>query len=404
MSFEYKEEYRWLTNICLNITDACNYQCRYCFVAQQPHYMSFQVAKDAVDFIVDNLKHKPDKRGFINYFGGEPTLLWNEIIVPLTNYIKENNFPIDLGMTTNGSLLNQERINFLKDNNINILLSMDGDRETQLYNRPCAVGDSFELTSKNIPAILEAFPNTTFRATIYAPTADKTFENYIYAVKQGFKSVFFIPDVRHTWAKEQIEVLKQELAKIYSFMSWCFNNNLYPVHFSAIDNMFRSVLNHDILALSSNDIDQEINIYRCGLGTGMGSISYDGKIYGCQEQDSQGKNSIFYIGNIYSGINREKHTKLLELYQNNTKRICEDYKLCENCPLRSMCLNDGCPSSSYDLFENFFKETKTLCLWRQWMFNNCTLLMKEMVNKNNPLFKNYLNEQCKYKNFFKEGY
>lgn len=30
--FEYKEEYGWLANICLNVTDACNLACRYCFV------------------------------------------------------------------------------------------------------------------------------------------------------------------------------------------------------------------------------------------------------------------------------------------------------------------------------------------------------------------------------------
>ena len=31
-NFIYKEEYKYLTNVCLNLTDACNLACRYCFV------------------------------------------------------------------------------------------------------------------------------------------------------------------------------------------------------------------------------------------------------------------------------------------------------------------------------------------------------------------------------------
>ena len=59
--FEYKEEYGWLTNICLNVTDACNLACRYCFVEQHPHYMTLDVAKQAVHFILDNLEKKNKK-------------------------------------------------------------------------------------------------------------------------------------------------------------------------------------------------------------------------------------------------------------------------------------------------------------------------------------------------------
>lgn len=142
MEFEYKEEYAWLTNICLNVTDACNLACRYCFVEQHPHYMTYEIAEKAVYFILENLKKKnkkfgTDEKAYITYFGGEPTLMWDEIIVPLTIWIRKNNFPINLSITTNGTLLNKERIDFLKNNNVPILLSIDGAEETQNYNRPC---------------------------------------------------------------------------------------------------------------------------------------------------------------------------------------------------------------------------------------------------------------------------
>ena len=227
-------------------------------------------------------KYNSQERGTINFFGGEPTLLWNEIIVPVTNYIKENNFPIDIGMTTNGTLLNKERIDFLKDNNIQLLLSMDGDKETQDFNRPCANGESsFDKINKIIPDLLEAFPNITFRSTIYAPTVENTFKNYLFAIEKGFKNIFLMPDARHFWSEEEKEKLLQEIDKIFIYNEICFSKNILPINFSTINNMMKEL----ILFFSDKKIELEIsrNIYRCGLGTINGSIGFDGSIYGCQE-------------------------------------------------------------------------------------------------------------------------
>ena len=119
MSFEYLNEYKYPTRVCLNLTDSCNLACKYCFVEQNPHYMTYELAKFAVDFIMQNhaIKGLANKeKCFLNYFGGEPTLMWDTILVPLTNYIRSNNLPINLAMTTNGTLLNEERIKFLKEN------------------------------------------------------------------------------------------------------------------------------------------------------------------------------------------------------------------------------------------------------------------------------------------------
>lgn len=401
MDFEYKEEYKYLTNICLNLTDACNCECKYCFVEQQPHYMTYEVAQAAVDFIVENLKKKNEERGHITYFGGEPTIMWDEIIVPLTNYIKENNLPIDLGITTNGTLLNEERIKFLYDNNITPLLSIDGDRETQEFNRPCRTGNSFDLVMENIPILLKYFPNTTFRGTIYAPTAKNTFQNYLFAVKLGFKKVFFIPDVRHPWTIEQMNSLQQEIHKIFSYMDFCFSNGFKPISFSIIDDMFQTMLKKDleIYLNKSREINISRKIYRCGLGITQGSIGYDGSIYSCQEQDSKKINNIFYLGNIFkNGIDIKLHKKLLETYSAKSITYCENKELCDNCPLRRVCVGFNCPSSTYDLFQNFFTSTEINCYWYRWIYEDCVVLNNKLVQQNNLLFKFYLDEQCEFKN------
>ena len=170
--FEYKEEYAWPSKACLNVTDACNLACKYCFVEQNPHYMTLETAKDATHYLLENLekrnkKFNKNERARITFFGGEPMLLYDEIIVPLVNYIRENNLPVDFGMTTNGTLLNEERIKFFRKNKFDLLLSIDGAKTTQDLNRPCKNGkSSFDLIIPNIPYLLEKYPNITFRSTI----------------------------------------------------------------------------------------------------------------------------------------------------------------------------------------------------------------------------------------------
>lgn len=353
--------------------------------------MTLDIAKQAVHFILDNLEKKNKKfnrndRASITYFGGEPTLMWNEIIVPLTNYIKENNFPIDLNITTNGTLLNKERINFLKDNSIFPLLSMDGDEKTQNYNRPCQKlkENSFDLIKNNIPILLEAFPNITFRATVYAPTIQETFNNYIFAVEQGFNNIFLAPDIRHKWTKKQIKIMEQELDKIFMFMIKCYENNIEPIGFSTIDRMFKALIQ---LTQGEKELNISRSCQRCGLGITSGSIGYDGSIYGCQEQVSK-KNNIFYIGNLSQNIDPYLHSILLSEYTQREKTISNNLEKCNKCSLRKICLGWTCPSTSWDLFQNFHIDDEVACAWREKILANCFMLFS--ILKDNKTFQCYL--------------
>ena len=414
-NFEYREQYRYLTNICLNLTDSCNFACKYCFVEQNPHFMTYDIAQKSVDFIIDNYQkkqelfpHEKHPKPSITYFGGEPTLLWDEIIVPLTQYITANHLPVSLNMTTNGSLLNEDRITFLKNNNIHLLLSMDGNEQTQCFNRPCRDHEknSFELTSKNISAILAAFPQTTFRATIYAPTVEHTFENYLYAIQQGFQNVYFLPDVRHSWTEEQIEILHKELNKIYCYIDFCFSHNVIPPRFSMIEKMYSEILKRDVKVYCDTfNPSRNINhkVIRCGLGTTLGSIGYDGKIYGCQEQTSQGTESFFYIGDITkNGIDPVEHKRLLAAFNKQQENYCIDKNLCNNCLYQDFCKNINCPSTSYDLYQDFFISPVVSCLYHTWILNNNLILMKKYTKQNNLTFKSYLDNYCGFKSVFKE--
>lgn len=377
--------------------------------------MTLETAIDAVEWLHKNLEikrknnwtnhlQKHGERATINFFGGEPTLLWDKIIVPLTEYI-ENKYPNDfiLGMTTNGTLLDENKIKFLKEHNFQLLLSIDGDKITQDYNRPCKnhQKSSFDLITKNVPLLLENFPYLTFRATIYQDTVDQMFNNYIYAQSLGFKRIFFAPNEREKWTKENIDKLSVEIQKIFYYTLLNFQAGYKPfIYFENMAKAFNLVKQMDIETIYPLKKKKTMNICnRCGLGTIYGSIGYDGTIYGCQEQDSKNNaNNLFNLGNIYTGgINKKKHKKLLKKFFNKKSSFCEDKKLCATCIIKNQCNNLICPSTAMDIFNNFYQKTEIRCIYEQLLVQNACALMQILTNENNLLFKDYLYTLYKWK-------
>lgn len=409
----YPEYGKYIYSACFNLTDACNLKCRYCFVEQHPHFMTLDVAKKGVEFLINNLDYliehnrvKKDEQASIIYFGGEPTILFDEIIIPLTEWAVET-YPnrVNFNMTTNGTLLNQERINFMKKYNIIPLLSIDGAPETQNFNRPCQNESlaSFDLVAKNIPYLLETFPYTTFRSTISQEKVDKVYENYLFAAAAGFKNIFMIPNSRNRWTTGQIVELDRQYQKIYEHMLNDFRNNKLPmIRCRPIEDSFVHVLQHDLMVRDNLSLwkDQRRSIARCGLGTTGCSIGYDGTIYGCQEQTSQSSSNLFNIGNIYDGIDIERHKKLLNEYGKPTTILCEDEKLCDSCELRNICLSYACPSTSWTLYNNTNTNGISFCMWLRIMYHYAAELMNILTTENNLTFKYFLDEMCEFDQYF----
>lgn len=401
---KYEERYKYPYRAVLNITDDCVSRCSYCFVNQNPHYMTFETAKKAVDFVYknylyckeNNLLGSEDKAG-IYFFGGEPTMLWNEIIVPILEYIEKTyggkNFR--LGITTSGMLLNKQRLDLLKQYNVKILLSCDGDEFTQNHNRPLKNSNmsSFEVIDKIIPELLERFPDACMRATIYGDTVDRLYENFMYAIKKGFKSCFFACDARNTvWDETKKSILEEQINKIsYYILSERLSNGVSPIHFTNLEEKYQMIVNNDL------NIKVDI-INRCGLGTtGNVAINYLGYILSCQEQVTGENNHWSYIGNIDEGIDEEKHKKLLEIYSHELKK--SEFADCNECKIKKMC-RGGCPSTQKDLFNSFKKVSDIQCYYDNLLLNNAIVSMNLLVENNNKDFieqltKNMLGKENK---------
>lgn len=169
----------------------------------------------------------------------------------------------------------------------------------------------------------------------------------------------------------------------------------YPINCTLIDDIYRSILAHD-LQIFYNDYEQletERRVFRCGLGTTSASVAYNGNIFACQEQDSRDTGDYFYIGDIFNGIDIEKHKKILNDYNKKTVLISSNKELCKSCPARLTCINDICPSTSHDMFNEFFIKPEIDCIFHRALFENALSSMKILVDEaQNKNFKSYLDE------------
>src|SRR5208337_3377046 len=98
--------------------------------------MSEETACRAVDWLIANSKNT--EKVSICFFGGEPLLnfpVMKKTVAYSKEKAAEKGKQVTFSITTNGSLLNDEIISFLKNEKINPLISFDGPPEYQNRQR-----------------------------------------------------------------------------------------------------------------------------------------------------------------------------------------------------------------------------------------------------------------------------
>lgn len=370
-----------ITSAFFILTNQCNLKCPYCFVNQNVEKMPFNIALDATKFLIRNSKdigYTPN----ITFFGGEPLLEWDSVIVPLTKYIREEyKEPFNLSITSNCILMTEDKLRFMKENNIGLLFSIDGDKETQDINRPFHSGKgSFDMLIDKIPMILKYYPNMTFRATIHKPTAHLTFDNMKFAIQQGYNNMFFIPNVFDDWSEDDKDILRWQVSM---FGDYFIKNARYGkiIHLNNLDRIFPLIT--EINEAYKNKSGRPLIKHKCGLGTGAGaSISPDGKIYACQEMVTN--DSTFLIGDIYNGENQEKRKQLASMF--NSQKV---YGLnnCVGCKLDKVC-DGACVANNYLWSKDLNRIPDMYCYWQQILLDEAIRICNILGSERNELFKN----------------
>ncbi len=121
-----------LKALCLHVAHDCNLSCEYCFASKgsycsERRLMPEEVAFKAMEYLAQNSGNR--KNIEVDFFGGEPLINF-EVIKKAVDYGKElekrYNKKFYFTITTNGTLLDREKISYINENMDNVVISLDG--------------------------------------------------------------------------------------------------------------------------------------------------------------------------------------------------------------------------------------------------------------------------------------
>lgn len=171
-----------LSSIILQVTQQCNLRCSYCAYSGAYHNrthnsarMNFETAKRAIDFFL--ARAHESGRVHVGFYGGEP-LLEFDLIKRCVAYVKEavEGREITFGITTNATLLNDEKIQFLAENDVQLTISIDGSKQEHDACRVFPDGSgSFDIVMRSIRRVKELYPDYASRmmiSTVVSPKSD----------------------------------------------------------------------------------------------------------------------------------------------------------------------------------------------------------------------------------------
>lgn len=148
----------------LELTSGCNLNCSYCPVAgkyttsdNSNFEMSPDLCRRSLEFFLENSQNSIDP--FISFYGGEPLTRF-QLIRDTIEYVRsgDDGLRYGFGLTTNGTLLNQEIIEFFVDHNVILNISLDGPEYiNDRYRTTLGGSGSFHTIIKNLEFLNENY-------------------------------------------------------------------------------------------------------------------------------------------------------------------------------------------------------------------------------------------------------
>lgn len=337
--------------LCLHVAHDCNLRCKYCFADTGEFHghrsiMSFEVGKKAIDFVINNSGNR--KNIEIDYFGGEPLMNF-EVVKQITEYAKEqgkiHNKNFRFTITTNGILLNDEIKQYINENMSNVVLSLDGTKETNDRVR-------FRVDkSGSYDAIVPKFVDLANSRNQMDYYTRGTFTAY---------NLDFAKDVLHLADLGFKQTSVEPVVAPYS-EDYALREEHIPTVFEQYDILAKEYIKRRREGNGFNffhfmvDLEQGPCVIKrlsgCGSGHEYLAVTPEGDIYPCHQFVG---NTKFLMGNVFDGTISEEIKMMFEDSNVYTKPECSE------CFAKFYC-SGGCPANAYNFNNDINKPYKLAC-------------------------------------------
>jgi len=306
--------------------------------------MSWEVAKAAIDYILDHEEEMIEESVIWDFIGGEP-FLEIDLIDKICDYLKVEMFrrhhhwfnSYRFSFSTNGINYGSEKVQrFIKKNreHLSIGITIDGTKRKHDLNRiwktqkmeqgiiptPEEEKGSYEDVVKNIPLWQEQFPGAGTKVTISSADIPYIKESVLHLYSLGIHEVNINCVFEDVW-KEGDELLFEE--QLTELADAIINGEYYRDYTCSFFSEHMG-----------KPMDCQLqNQNWCGAGM-MLAVDAEGNFYPCTRfaQYSLRSKKAWIIGNIYEGIDKNKLRPFLSLDRcTQSPQECIDCEVAEGC-------------------------------------------------------------------------
>ncbi len=337
-----------LDQLILEVTRQCNLRCKYCVVSGfysddevRGNSMPLEVARKAVDYFFAHTDPKKEAPA-LSFYGGEP-LLKLDLIKAVVAYTRERHSDrkVRFSFTTNGLLLKKNGVlDFLRENEFNLLVSLDGPKRVHDRYRVTPGGSgSFETIMGNLVWIKETAPDYFDRHVrlnvVIAPPFDYEeikgffYENPFFADMADRIRFSFVSDNGTSFFEDHTEGLaalgKQVAAMRARYDEALVKGTSHTLPFE--NNIFLQDYNGVAFRPGHRLKSFQAPVGQCLPGARRVFVSTEGSLHMCEKADT------YAIGDVEQGFDYEKIHAFLMDYARFFKgcKSCWALRLCHKC-------------------------------------------------------------------------
>ncbi len=316
----------------LNLAQACNMNCTYCYAGGGPfggkaRTMSREVAFAAVDRLLADSGDSDTV--VVGFMGGEP-LLARDMLRETTQYAsmagERAGKRVKFSMTTNLTLARDGDLELFRDHDFNLTVSIDGNRAANDAQRQFNIGgsayDSVVATLERIAEI--GRPRHLSARVTVARDFPSLLDQLRHVIGLGFDDAGFAPVL--SAPERDVAMDSAALARFLEEMIACGQHTLEEI----IAGRPFPFANFETAMFEIHRGSHRP--YPCGAGAGYLSVNADGELYACHRLIDD---DLFAMGTIASGADVSARHALL------TRSHIDTQEPCRGCWARYLC-GGGC--------------------------------------------------------------
>lgn len=346
-------------NITFIVTKDCQLACKYCYLVgkNSKERMPWEVAKQAIDYILDQEEDMKEASVVWDFIGGEP-FLEIDLIDRICDYLKTEMFRRNhhwfnsyrFSFSTNGINYHTDKVQqFIQKNrdHLSIGITIDGTERKHDLNR-IYKGDgrgSYADVVRNIPLWQQQFPGAGTKVTISSADLPYIKESVLHLYSLGIHEVNINCVFEDVWQPGDDLLFEEQLMKLADEI---IDKGYYKDYACSF---FTERLGKPLDCVLQNQ-------NWCGAGR-MLAVDAEGNFYPCTRfaQYSLRSKKAWIIGNIHDGIDKNKLRPFLTL-----DRCTQSPQKCIDCEVAEGCA--WCQGENYDAADTatIYQRSTAICL------------------------------------------